>query len=207
MKFYDAQDSDGKRAAQMLALVGELYAIEREAKGADDDVRLALRRERSLPVLAKIKDWLETEAEVVLPRSPMAAAIGYAKNQWAALVTYTTQGYLAIDNNAAERALNRVAIGRKNWLFAGHDAAAANQSRLWSLIATAELAPGLKLHLEKNSGSRSAGPVRHANARSFVSNRGRSRRKLGDIDFVHIGSGAVWLHRRYRRSGWQVTDL
>ena len=89
-------------------------------------------------MLAKIKDWLDTEGEVVLPRSPMAAAIGYAKNQWAALATYTTQGYLAIDNNASERALKRVAIGRKNWLFAGHDAAAANQARLWSLIASAE---------------------------------------------------------------------
>ena len=137
-KFYDAQDSDGKRAAEMLTLVGELYAIEREAKEAGEAARLALRQERSLPVLAKIKDWLDTEGEVVLPRSPMAAAIGYAKNQWAALATYTTQGYLAIDNNASERALKRVAIGRKNWLFAGHDAAAANQARLWSLIASAE---------------------------------------------------------------------
>jgi transposase len=137
-KFYDAQDSDGKRAAQMLALIGELYAIEREAKYADDDVRLALRGERSGPVLVKIKDWLDTEGEVVLPRSPMAQAIGYAKNQWAALNAYVTQGFLAIDNNAAERALKRVAIGRKNWLFAGHDAAATNHARLWSLIASAE---------------------------------------------------------------------
>lgn len=137
-KFYDAQDSGGQRAAEMLALVGELYAIEREAKEADDDVRLALRRERSMTILAQIKTWLDTEGEVVLPRSPMAAAITYAKNQWTALNTYTTQGFLAIDNNAAERALKRVAIGRKNWLFAGHDAAAANHARLWSLIASAE---------------------------------------------------------------------
>ena len=114
-KFYDAQDSDGKRAAEMLALVGQLYAIEREAKGAANDVRLALRRERSMPVLAKIKAWLDTEGEVVLPRSPMAAAMGYAKNQWGALNVYVTQGFLNIDNNAAERALKRVAIGRKNW--------------------------------------------------------------------------------------------
>ncbi len=137
-KFYDAQDSDGQRAAQMLALIGELYSIEREAKDADDDARLALRQERAVPILAQIQAWLDAESEVVLPRSPLGQAITYARNQWTALTTYTTQGFLAIDNNASERALKRVAIGRKNWLFAGHDAAAENHARLWSLIASAE---------------------------------------------------------------------
>jgi transposase len=135
-KFYDAQDSDGKRAAEMLALVGELYTVEREAK--DDATRLAFRQARSAPVLARIKDWLDAESEVVLPRSPMAAAITYAQNQWSALNTYATQSFLNIDNNASERALKRVAIGRKNWLFAGHDAAAENHARLWSLITSCE---------------------------------------------------------------------
>lgn len=137
-KFYDAQDSDGKRAADMLALIGELYAVEREAKDAPDDVRLALRQERSAPVLAQVKAWLDAEREVVLPRSPVATAITYAKNQWTALNAYVTQGFLNIDNNASERALKRVALGRKNWLFAGHDAAAENHARLWSLIASCE---------------------------------------------------------------------
>jgi hypothetical protein len=137
-KFYDAQDSDSRRAAQMLAMIGELYALEREAKDADEQTRLALRQARSVPVLARIKAWLDAEREIVLPRSPMREAIAYALNQWEALVTYTTQGYLAIDNNASERALKRVAIGRKNWLFAGHDEAAQNHARLWSLIATCE---------------------------------------------------------------------
>jgi len=137
-KFYDAQDSDEARSAQMLTLIGQLYAVEREAKGADDAARLALRREKSLPVLAQIKTWLDAEQEIVLPRSPMAQAIGYALNQWNALTAYATQGFLAIDNNASERALKRVAIGRKNWLFAGNDAAAENHARLWSLIASCE---------------------------------------------------------------------
>lgn len=139
-KFYDAQDSDGRRAAEMLALIGELYAIERAAKeqDLDDEARVALRQEHSAPVLEKIKTWLDTEGEVVLPRSPLAQAIGYAKNQWNALGVYVTQGFLNIDNNASERALKRVAIGRKNWLFAGHDAAAQNHARLWTLIASAE---------------------------------------------------------------------
>ena len=137
-KFYDAQDSDRERAARMLALVGKLYTVEREAKEADERARLTLRQERSLPVLTEIKDWLDTEGDVVLPRSPMATAITYARNQWNALCTYATQGFLNIDNNASERALKRVAIGRKNWLFAGNDAAAENHARLWSLIASCE---------------------------------------------------------------------
>ncbi|QDU54629.1 IS66 family transposase [Aeoliella mucimassa] len=137
-KFYDAQDSDEERATQMLALIAKLYAVEREAKESDDDARLALRQERSMPVLERIKLWLDAEEEVVLPRSPMATAITYAQNQWTALNTYTTQGFLNIDNNASERALKRVALGRKNWLFAGNDAAAENHARLWSLIASCE---------------------------------------------------------------------
>jgi hypothetical protein len=137
-KFYDAQDSDPKRASQMLALVGKLYALEREAKDLAGDGRLALRHARSVPALARIKKWLDAEKEAVLPRSPLGVAITYALNQWAALTTYTTQGFLAIDNNASERALKRVALGRKNWLFAGNDAAAENAARLWSLIASCE---------------------------------------------------------------------
>jgi len=114
-KFYDAQDSDEARSAQMLALIGQLYQIERESKELTGALRLAVRQERSLPALEKIKTWLDAEQGVVLPRSPMATAITYAQNQWQALTTYTTQGFLNIDNNTSERALKRVAIGRKNW--------------------------------------------------------------------------------------------
>ena len=121
-----------------MSLVGQLYALEREAKDIDEETRLALRQGRSVPVLSAIKEWLDTEDQIVLPRSPMGLAMQYAQNQWVALTTYTTQGFLKIDNNASERALKRVALGRKNWLFAGHDAAAENHARLWSLIASAE---------------------------------------------------------------------
>jgi hypothetical protein len=98
----------------MLVLIAELYSVEREAKDADGASRLALRQARSAAILARIKEWLDAEGDVVLPRSPMATAITYAQNQWQALLTYTTQGFLNIDNNASERALKRVAIGRKN---------------------------------------------------------------------------------------------
>ncbi|MCC7106222.1 MAG: IS66 family transposase [Chloroflexi bacterium] len=137
-KFFDARDTDGRRSAEMLELVRQLYAVEDQARSMDHDARRQLRQSRSVPILAKIKAWLDAEQQLVLPRSPMAAAITYTLNQWEALNRYVEQGYLNIDNNAAERALKRVAIGRKNWLFAGHDEAGASHARLWTLIASAE---------------------------------------------------------------------
>jgi len=153
--FFDAKETDGRRAAEMLALVRELYAVEDLAKlrmaefedgatsgapGADhaDAIRRDLRQQQALPILARIRTWLDAEMQLVLPRSPMAAAIGYTLNQWEALRRYTEQGYLNIDNNAAERALKRVAIGRKNWLFAGNDHFGGVAATLYSLIASAE---------------------------------------------------------------------
>ena len=137
-KFFEAKETDSKRAAAMLTMIRELYAVEDEAKLLDDAARRALRQQNSAPLLARIKIWLDAEQEVVLPRSEMGQAITYALNQWDALCVYATQGVLNIDNNASERALKRVALGRKNWLFAGHDAAAENHARLWSLIASCE---------------------------------------------------------------------
>jgi len=147
--FFDAKDTDARRAAQMLTMVRDLYKVEDEttaqiaatpgAMGEQADaLRLTLRQEKNAPILATIKTWLDTEQKLVLPRSPMAQAIGYMLNQWEALCIYTTQGFLNIDNNAAERALRRIGIGRKNWLFAGHDIAAQRTATLYSLVASAE---------------------------------------------------------------------
>jgi hypothetical protein len=137
----------------MLEFARRLYAVEDEAKAkvaellkhmpeAPMDERHAivhaLRQEKSRLILTEVKAWLDREGQIVLPRSPMAQAIGYALNQWDALCRYCEAGHLSIDNNAAERALKRVAIGRKNWLFAGTDAAGASHARLWTLIASAE---------------------------------------------------------------------
>jgi len=136
-------------------MVRDLYVVEHQAEAkiaelqkADpgtpfppdqaDAIRLALRQEHSVPILAKTKTWLDAESQLVLPRSPMAAAITYTLNQWKALNVYTMQGFLSIDNNAAERAMKRVAIGRKNWLFAGNDQAGQTAAILYSLIASAE---------------------------------------------------------------------
>ena len=154
-KFFDAKETDGRRGAQMLAMVARLYAVEDEASGKiprnavpgagtvagkplDYDGRRELRQRKSVPILAEIKTWLDAETQIVLPRSPMGLAIGYMLNQWEALNRYVEQGWLNIDNNAAERALKRVALGRKNWLFAGHDEAGASHAKLYTLIASAE---------------------------------------------------------------------
>jgi transposase len=137
-KFFDAKETDGARAAAMLAMVRELYAVEDEAKALSDDARRELRQSKSASILARIKGWLDEQQNLVLPRSPMAGAIQYTLNQWQALCRYCEQGWLDIDNNAAERALKRVAIGRKNWLFAGNDTFGQHHAVLWSLIASAE---------------------------------------------------------------------
>jgi hypothetical protein len=93
---------------------------------------------RSAPILEQIRLWLIEQQAQVLPRSPIAGAIGYALNQWPALCLYTTDPRLSIDNNVSERALRRVAVGRKNWLFAGNDESAQAHAVLWSLIASAQ---------------------------------------------------------------------
>lgn len=137
-KFFDAKDTDGKRSAQMLEFVRQLYALEDEGKALAHDARRDLRQLKSRSILDQIKSWLDAEQPIVLPRSPMGQAITYTLNQWTALTRYTDEGFLNIDNNAAERALKRVAIGRKNWLFAGHDAAGQSHARLYSLLASAQ---------------------------------------------------------------------
>jgi transposase len=143
-KFYEARNSDPARSAQALAYIRLLYDVEDQAreKQLDSAARATLRQELALPRLAQFKAWLETqqlsEGGGVLPKSPMGAAITYALNQWNALCVYVSDGDLAIDNNAGENALRRIAVGRKNWLFCGSDTGGQTAATLFSLIATCE---------------------------------------------------------------------
>jgi transposase len=113
-KFFEARDADLMRAMVLLAYIRLLYAVEQEARDLALDAagRRALRQERSLPILTDIEAYLKREQPHVLPKSPIGDAIGYALNNWAALVRYTEDGTLEIDNNAAERSLRGVAVGR-----------------------------------------------------------------------------------------------
>src|SRR4029077_4041474 len=96
----------------------------------------AMRRDLSVPILDKFHAWLEQERAAVLPKSPMGEAISYALNNWGALIRYTEAGFLAIDNNVAEREMKRIAIGRKNWLFVGSANGGRTAAVLFSFTST-----------------------------------------------------------------------
>jgi hypothetical protein len=113
-----------------------LYKIEEKAKKEklDDAQRHTVRQEKSRPILTKLKEWLDQQT--FLPKSPLGEAIGYALNHWVALERYLEAGFLEIDNGASERAMKPVAIGRKNWLFAGSKAGGKTAAILMSLCTT-----------------------------------------------------------------------
>jgi transposase len=142
-KFHEARTSDPQRSHQALAWIGLLYDIERDVKGreaADDGAFVALRHrvraERSRPIFDKFHDWLEAERPKVLPKSPIGEAIQYALNHWVALERPLEAGFLELDNGACERAFKPVALGRKNWLFAGSDKGGQTAAVLMSLCTT-----------------------------------------------------------------------
>jgi transposase len=139
-KFYEAQLSDIMRSMVVLAYVHLLYQVERQARDAQMDAaaRLALRQDRSQPLLNDLKAYLERERPKVLPKSPVSQAIGYMLSNWEALVRYTKDGDLEIDNNSAERSLRGVAVGRRNWTFFGSDNGGHTAAVLSSLIASAK---------------------------------------------------------------------
>jgi transposase len=139
--FEQAQDSDRERAKWMLVKLQALYALERQAREAQMsfEARHALRQEYALPVLAEIKAWLGQQCTQVLPKSAIGKAIGYMLGQWPKLAKYVADGRLEIDNNLVENAIRPVALGRKNYLFAGSHEGAKRAAIIYSLVATAKL--------------------------------------------------------------------
>ena len=136
-KFVDAESTDASLAAEAIDRIRRLYAIEKEGHDLGDEARTALRREKAKPLLAEMRAWLDLTEAKVLPKSPLAKAIGYALRQWAALVVYADDGRLSIDNNAAERALRPFAVGRNNWLFFQRDSGGKTAAILASMLRTA----------------------------------------------------------------------
>ena len=139
-KFIDAQKSESKLAAETVARIGELYAIERTAKERelDDDARRELRQKCSVPIADELFAWMAATQATVLPKSPMGEALAYTLKLEAALRRYLENGRLSIDNNAAERALRAVAVGRKNWLFFQTEGGGETAIVLLSLVMTAK---------------------------------------------------------------------
>jgi len=139
-KFYDIEVAHKSAVArEALERIAALYGIEKEIHGRAPEERLAARNERSRPLLESLKQWLEKMLERLSKKSDTALAVRYALGRWEALVRYCNDGRLEIDNNAAERSLRAVALGRKNYLFAGSDRGGESAAALYSLIGTAKL--------------------------------------------------------------------
>jgi transposase len=119
--------------------IAALYAVEAEIRGSTPEVRKTVRQARAKPLLANLHAWLEATLAKLSRKSDTAAAIRYALSRWLALTRYVDDGQLEIDNNAAERALRVVALGRKNFLFAGSNAGGERAAAIYSLLGTAKL--------------------------------------------------------------------
>jgi len=138
-KFEQALDNDRERAAHVLTAMQRLYAIERLAreKDYDPEQRLALRQKEARPVMDQLKAWLLENKDKVLPKSKIGEAVNYALNRWKYMERYLDDGVLEIDNNLVENAIRPVAIGRKNYLFAGSPQGAKWAAIIYSLLASA----------------------------------------------------------------------
>jgi transposase len=124
---------------EALARIGALYGIEEQIRGKPAELRCSIRQDRARPLLDELRQWMEKTLRSLSTKSETAGAIRYAISHWRALTRYVDDGLLEIDNNAAERALRAVAIGRKNYLFMGADSGGQRAASLYSLIGTAKL--------------------------------------------------------------------
>jgi len=138
-RFYDAQLTDKDRALVGIGFIKKLYEVDHTIAKLPPSRRTEERRRLAVPILEAFKAWLDREDLAVLPQSPIAEAIGYARNQWGALTRFLDDARLKLDNNTAERQLRRVAIGRKNWLFAGSEGGAERACVIYSLLASCKL--------------------------------------------------------------------
>lgn len=139
-KFFDVHAATGSAVAQeALERIGALYEVERSMSGKPPDERRRQRQARSRPLAEALKAWAETILPQLSGRSELAGAFRYMLARWPALTRAFDDGRIALDNNPAERALRSVAIGRKNYLFAGSDRGAERAAALYSLIESAKL--------------------------------------------------------------------
>jgi transposase len=137
-KIFEAKDNDQAASALPLALISQLYDIERRGTSMSDEARTELRRSESVLILDRLRAWLDGPiAKSLLPSSKLGQATTYVRNHWEALIAYAQDSRLPIDNNWVERLMKRVAIGRKNWLFIGSVRAGMRNAKLMSLVSSA----------------------------------------------------------------------
>jgi transposase len=139
-KFFDVHAAIGSPIAkEVLDRIAQLYAVEEKIKGLLPDHRRRERQQLSLPIAEALATWADQTVPKLSRKSELAAAFRYMRARWSALVRCFDDGRLALDNNPAERALRGIAIGRKNYLFAGSDAGGRRAAAMYSLIETAKL--------------------------------------------------------------------
>ena len=139
-KFYDLQQAHASPvASEALERIAALYGIEKEIRGRPAEERRQIRNARARPLLESLRQWFEATLPKLSRKSDTTAAIRYALSRWDALLRYSNDGNIEIDNNAAERALRAVALGRKNYLFAGSDRGGERAAAIYSLIGSAKL--------------------------------------------------------------------
>jgi transposase len=139
-KFYElAQLQKAPIAIEAVRRIDALFAIEREINGLAPEARLAARAERSRSVLLLFEGWLKEQRARLSSKSAVAGAIDYSLKRWSAFTRFIDDGRLCMSNNAAERALRGIAVGRGNWTFAGSDAGGERAAAIYTLIETAKL--------------------------------------------------------------------
>lgn len=139
-KFTDILDkSPSPVAAEAVVRIGELFAIERDIKGAPPDTRKRVRQSRALPSLAALKEWLEAQLRGLSSDSTLGLACRYPLRRWAAMTRYCEDGRLEVSNNLCENALRGVSLGRKNWLFIGSVKGGEAAALFYSLVGTCRL--------------------------------------------------------------------
>jgi transposase len=138
--FYDLEQAHASPVArEALARIGALYGIEEQIRGKPPEERRAVRQAHSKPLLDSVRQWFEATLTKLSRKSDTTVAIRYALSRWEALARYIEDGQIEMDNNAAERSLRGVALGRKNYLFAGSDAGGERAAVVYSLIGSAKL--------------------------------------------------------------------
>jgi transposase len=141
-RYFDkALDSHREKAQHVIELLQKVYEVEREIKlnALTEQEILALRNERSLPVLTEIKLWLDDHLYSVTPQSPLGKAIGYMHSRWENLTRYLDHAFLQIDNNLVENAIRPTVLGRKNYLFSGSHEAAQRSAMFYSFIGSCKM--------------------------------------------------------------------
>jgi transposase len=135
---HKALESDQPRMGLALLLIAQLYGVEKRARSLDAEVRLRIRQRESRPILGRLYDYLQEIQLEVIPKSPAGRAVRYALRNWTALNRYCEDGDLEIDNNATERAIRGIAIGRNNWTFFGSDNGGHTAAVLRSFVASCQ---------------------------------------------------------------------